>query len=163
MSKNWYNVIETGALQIFKCPSQKDPFWLNFYLRYGINTINSSSYNATFTELQNARRVINFRRPYSLIHIADTMDNVPAAVTLENRIELRRYHGSRGVAGMIAAPWINAAGGYNWLVGDRHNVGSNVLFFDGNVIQVSYYDLMFADEDTEADRSTKERLWDHRK
>ncbi|OHB57161.1 MAG: hypothetical protein A2Y12_13520 [Planctomycetes bacterium GWF2_42_9] len=154
----WTETKMESNLGVFKCPSQKDPFYFNWYIRYGINTIHSTNLGT------NPARVLKLTSISKLdkrLIIADCMDRSPKYVKLDRLTEsLRRsLLGVYGYIGMYVFAYEHI--GTPYLVSDRHRGGSNALFLSGRVEWLKYEDLMFKKTDSEAGRFKKIEMWDY--
>jgi prepilin-type N-terminal cleavage/methylation domain-containing protein/prepilin-type processing-associated H-X9-DG protein len=151
MEKN----IEDNVLKVFKCPSQKDPFMWNYYLRYGINRVHSSN---VYYQPYRVLKLSAIPHPSTRLQIADSMDTVPSS---------KNFTGNRGPLGfnntLHPGEFIMPAESivYCWPVGDRHKLGANAIFLDGHIKWSKYDDLMFRKTDTTSIRSQKIAMWDY--
>lgn len=143
-------------VRIFYCPSQKlKAFVFNWSIRYGINPLHSSTYDTTntqspvFVPLKRSR----ISSPGERLLIADSMDDTSDGVDLSRMI----FPGWRAIL------YYTRFCGWDTPVSDRHNGGSNILFMDGHVQHMNYYEVMLnVKRDDLSTRTRKLRLWDYK-
>ncbi|OHB59692.1 MAG: hypothetical protein A2Y12_11555 [Planctomycetes bacterium GWF2_42_9] len=158
----WWTSEGESALKLLKCPSQRDKFYpLNYYIRYGINSSNCSSYDGTYTILTKLKWA-KISRPGIRLYIADSMDAGSSYIKIDSSIARFRAIGVFGYMGHYILPYEDRRAGSIWLVSDRHNRSSNSLFLDGHSEPKKYEELMFKKSDTDSERKQKEKMWDSR-
>lgn len=136
------------GVDIFKCPAQKDPFILNYRIRYGINPTHASYINGTDPTLTKARKVTTLKSLSKALFIADSMDDVSDGAPFNGT-----PHAARGylILNNMVYP-----------VSDRHQSGSNVLFVDGHVEFLRLDQIITRPTDTQATKDEKSARWDQR-
>jgi prepilin-type N-terminal cleavage/methylation domain-containing protein/prepilin-type processing-associated H-X9-DG protein len=154
------------AVQVFRCPSQKDVFNIdNGGVLYGIDVICATHFfdPATGQPPKIVKR-ITVTRPSIRMHIADSMDqSKPPKAELITKYMLR-------LMPFPYTTWLQThdaimGSQYDIPVSDRHNDGSNVLFVDGRVEWMRFGDVTPLPTERTKDPGSwakKRRLWDYR-
>lgn len=136
------------GVDVFKCPAQKDPFILNYRIRYGINPTHTSYTNHANPDASRDLKTTHLRNPSRAILIADSMDaesdGAPFSAT---------PGAARGfiVLSSLAEP-----------VSDRHMGGANILFVDGHVEHRPFEDVTILPGDPPDVRARKMQYWNQR-
>ncbi len=163
------NAEKNSVLRIFECPSQRDKFQFNVCLRYGINPINGSYYDWLSPEITyHPLDITKVRRLSERLQIADSMDS--QSKYLDMRYITRGYVPGvdEPVGYMIKGKGTTLGSNPDHPVSDRHSKKSNVLFMDGHLSSMDYWDIMFRDgitsdrTDTDEEYKKKNTMWDYR-
>jgi prepilin-type N-terminal cleavage/methylation domain-containing protein/prepilin-type processing-associated H-X9-DG protein len=154
-----------GAVQIFKCPSQKDAFNVdNGGVLYGLNVICASHFfdpSSGQSPMIVKRTVV--KQPSVRIHIADSMDWVKGP----KKELITKY--MLNLMPFAYTTWLQSrpimGSQYDIPVSNRHSDGSNIVFVDGHAEWMRFSDVTPLPNERAKDPSSwskKVRLWDYR-
>ncbi len=141
-------------LKVFRCPSQKDPFYMNWRLRYGMVLSHCSGWAADGTTWRPLKQ-LTISHPDQRMFIADSMD-VRATDPITG-LKLR-------MPGWGHYLLNGRAWGDSWdiPVSDRHSGSTNIIFLDGHIGRMKYSDVQPRRTDSPDVLTKKFNMWNFR-